>query len=923
MRQHTSDFKNKIKQMGREIKSVAMHGSTELELFDVRYSFEGNILKSVMRCLEIECTDELQKDDVITYKLGLKVGNAYEYMEFGSFIVKEVEKMEDADHYKVTCYDALLKSMKNYVAVNVQYPVTIREYITALCDELGITFANETDEFANYDRQLSIDPYDGLDYTYRDIFDELAQVTASAICINADDELEIRYITNTSDTIDESFLKDVNVDFGEKYGPINSIVLSRSAESDNVFIQDGQSVAQNGLHEIKIKDNQIMNFNDRSDYLPDLLEKLDGLNYYVNDFSSIGITYYDLLDAYNVSIKSNTYNCLMLNDEINISLGLEEIIHTDMPEQSETDYDKADKTDRRINQTYLIVDKQNQKIESMAQQIGDRSEKTTSITQDIDHIELQITDIEDLTLEVTGANPITLENCLEGPLLQFKIKGNNFIFSGLYPATVWQPPTNSLTPRGDSILVVKHYEKDENDQEVEIIERFDLHITEPLRQYSSTVYDEFIYDYEAEDYKAKVVRRVGVLPGNNLYELAEPVIEPVEIDDIILTKGKNIIDIASNYTAASCYARYVQINDFTKQFATVYEVQSSITQLANSITLLVSEKVDKNEVIAQINVAVQEGQGIIRIEGNQVIIDSDFFHLSADGEIIARKGSIGYWTLEGRDLHSIVQDENIDVQAGMYATSQANKPFFYCGKDPYEEDFETANFYVTHEGVMKINNINMNGESGYAKINFDSGRTAVQLGSYGIDVRIDDSANGLFGSINRGSTDFTIEGLSCLAILFYDRLHARNMYRMELLNADGLTRHWISGKMFCDKYMNGSWTEVALTSDLSDERVKENIEDCEKSGLEVIDAIQFKQFDWDNTTPNAGTHVDIGVIAQNLQQLDKNYVDDTIRIYDGEEQHLLSVNTLNLLTTTAKAVQELSQKVKDLEEEIRKLKGEE
>ena len=31
-----------------------------------------------------------------------------------------------------------------------------------------------------------------------------------------------------------------------------------------------------------------------------------------------------------------------------------------MPEETETDYTKADKTDRRINQTYLIVDKQNQ-----------------------------------------------------------------------------------------------------------------------------------------------------------------------------------------------------------------------------------------------------------------------------------------------------------------------------------------------------------------------------------------------------------------------------------------------------------------------------------------------------------------------------------------------------------------------------------
>ena len=111
-----------------------------------------------------------------------------------------------------------------------------------------------------------------------------------------DDELEIRYINDTEDTINEEYLKDVNVNFGEKYGPVNSIVLSRAGEADNVYLRDEESVTENGLCEIKIKENQIMNFNDRSDYLPDILEALDGLEYYLNDFSSTGITYFDLWD---------------------------------------------------------------------------------------------------------------------------------------------------------------------------------------------------------------------------------------------------------------------------------------------------------------------------------------------------------------------------------------------------------------------------------------------------------------------------------------------------------------------------------------------------------------------------------------------------------------------------------------------------
>ena len=151
-------------------------------------------------------------------------------------------------------------------------------------------------------------------------------------------------------------------------GPINSIVLARASESDKIYIKNQTSIDNNGLCELMISENQFMNFNDRSDYLQELSDKLFGLEYYLNDFISTGIMYYDLLDMYNIEILGKTYNCLMLNDEQNITQGLEENIHTDRPETSETDYKKADTTDRKINQTYLIVDKQNQKITQLAQE---------------------------------------------------------------------------------------------------------------------------------------------------------------------------------------------------------------------------------------------------------------------------------------------------------------------------------------------------------------------------------------------------------------------------------------------------------------------------------------------------------------------------------------------------------------------------
>ncbi len=391
MRTHTNNYKNNIRTFGREIDVKISYtidntnvelGSEELN--SITLSYEGSILKSVMRGIEIDSNVEISVGTALNFSFGVKVGNNYEYLDYGTFIVKEVEKQEDLESWKIICYDKMLYTMKNYEEVEATYPCTIHDYIVAICDKLNLTFKNENTTFPNYNREIASDLYAGLGYTYRDVLTELAQVTASTICINEDDdELELRYINTTNDTIDEEFFKDINVKFGQKFGPINSIVLSRAGESDNIYMQDDESIEQNGLCEIKIVENQIMNFNDRSDYLQDIFDTLNGLEYYINDFSSTGITYYDLCDRYNVSIGENTYSCIMFNDEINITQGLSEEIFTKMPEESETDYKKADKTDRRINQAYIIVDKQNQQIESLTSTVSQVSEETNNKYQDL------------------------------------------------------------------------------------------------------------------------------------------------------------------------------------------------------------------------------------------------------------------------------------------------------------------------------------------------------------------------------------------------------------------------------------------------------------------------------------------------------------------------------------------------------------
>lgn len=256
----------------------------------------------------------------------------------------------------------------------------------------------------------------------------------------------------------------------EKYGPVNSVVLSRAGESDNVYQNDPQSIEQNGLCEIKIVENQIMNFNNRDEFLQGIFNKLNGLEYYINDFSSTGITYYELCDRYNVTVGDNTYSCVMFNDEIDITQGLEEKIFTDMPEDSETDYTKADKTDRRINQAMSIVDKQNLTITNLVSQTTQSQqlteERILELTEITNSVQQQMTATSQ-TIEVLQREVVDGRETLQNSLVTIDINGINVSTNDSAISTLMTNDT-FIIRSGDTNLAYFGYDPDTNSTKAEM-----------------------------------------------------------------------------------------------------------------------------------------------------------------------------------------------------------------------------------------------------------------------------------------------------------------------------------------------------------------------------------------------------------------------------------------------------------------------
>ncbi len=630
MKTHTGQFKANLIELGRELKGVITYGNTTLEeeIYSITPHYNADLLKSVMKQLDLELSVDIPLETVINCQIGIKVGNDYEMLNFGNYVVYDSEKQEDEGTYKITCYDKLLYSMKQNEDLEVEYPISIKNYLTALANKIGLTVASQT--FNNSSLTIPSELYLGLEYTYRDILDEIAQATGSIICLNQNDEIIVKYPTTTNDTIDEDFLKDVNVDFGQKYGVINSIVLSRSGESDNVYLRDEDSVAENGLTEIKIVDNQIMNFNNRSDFLSGILNALDGLYYYINDFNSTGILYYEVGDLYNVQIGENTYQCLMLNDEINITTGIEEIVHTDIPQKSETDYSKADKTDMRINQTYLIVDKQNQRIDSVVNTVTEQNSKISQITQTVDELNSKIQDIADITtygesdravVELTGIN--------QSEPIMLKVHPTSTNISYLYPRSNLYPSDLQYLPNR-KIRFVRTYEEEGQT----LTENIDYELPDDLLRYSSTVYDEFYLDYDSQT--CQVTKRCAYNADGTVRVLGTEIVTDYPYPQILLNDGDYEIQLLG-YDFGYLYVRLMAQNIYTTQFATKAEMRSEINQTAESINLEVSQKIGEDEVVSSINQSADK----IVLRSNRIAIQSDNFQLTEEGRITATEGVIG------------------------------------------------------------------------------------------------------------------------------------------------------------------------------------------------------------------------------------------------------------------------------------------
>lgn len=103
---------------------------------------------------------------------------------------------------------------------------------------------------------------------------------------------------------------------------------------------------------------------------------------------------------------------------------------------------------------------------------------------------------------------------------------------------------------------------------------------------------------------------------------------------------------------------------------------------------------------------------------------------------------------------------------------------------------------------------------------------------------------------------------------------------------------------------------------VSDIRLKENIENSEADALETVNRMKVRQFDWKERM--GGWHQNIGFVADELEEIDPNLALGGGYDENGE-MDIKQINSPYLLNYAIKAIQELSAKVDEQEKHIKEL----
>ena len=388
-------FKTAMKQPVKELQAYLTFEDIDIrddnDLISFKISCDTNMCKTAMRKLEAKYLGEhnlLNKWVHVGFGVKLSTGS-FEYLDYGLFLITEISFIKDTGITTIIGYDKMISSMKEYSKLETTYPINLYEYTKKLCKACDLELGNLSFPIMG-NWSINQELWENIQgITYRDIFVQIAQVTASTCMIGNDNKVYFRPITNTNEELTYDNLMKLKLE--PVYGEINSVVLGREPIiGENIFLKDDTSINANGLTEFRIDNNEIVD-KDRENAITPIYNALHGIKYYPFEVTTEGLGWYEIADNFNiVNDEGEVFNTSLFNFSITIDGAIKEILKTTANTKTQSQYQYASNIDKRVKNTEILVNKQEQYIEQLVTDVYEEDgivhENFTKVYQDIDNI---------------------------------------------------------------------------------------------------------------------------------------------------------------------------------------------------------------------------------------------------------------------------------------------------------------------------------------------------------------------------------------------------------------------------------------------------------------------------------------------------------------------------------------------------------
>lgn len=136
------------------------------------------------------------------YKNGVK--ETYEFVPLGYFIAKR-PNVPDVNQIVFTCHDRMTKfdtDMPDKNALGIVYPITISELFVKMCAYAGVEYSSSV--FINSSAVITTEPQEFANATMRQVIQWIAEAAASNARFNRSGRLQLSWLNETNQVMDES-----------------------------------------------------------------------------------------------------------------------------------------------------------------------------------------------------------------------------------------------------------------------------------------------------------------------------------------------------------------------------------------------------------------------------------------------------------------------------------------------------------------------------------------------------------------------------------------------------------------------------------------------------------------------------------------------------------------------------------------------